>query len=552
MQLLLSLARSARSSLAAALIASALSGLFGSALAALINQALGATTNELPRLGLAFAGASIGMLLFRIWSEQKFVELSQATLARLRQQVSARMAEAPYRSLETEGRARWLAVLVEDVGHVAEFFVTVPRLVVHGAIVFGCLAYLAYLSWQVFFFAAAMVLLGAFLHTRAVRRAHLHLSGARLAEDDLYEHFRALISGAKELNMSAARREAFLSEVLETSVHAVRRDRTRGMLVFVGAGSVGSFLFFVVIGGVIFGLTALMEIESSVRSAYALMFLYMMHPMEMLVEAVPELGRARVALERIDEIAVEPTVPAPAAAPPAFESVELRQVVHRYQHETDDGAFTLGPVNLKLVPGEVVFLVGGNGGGKTTLAKLLTGLYEPDAGQVLLNGRTVRHDELEGYRQHFSAVFSEFHLFENLLGIRAANLDARARQLLERLQLAHKVTVQGGVFSTTALSRGQQKRLALLVAYMEDRPIYVFDEWAADQDPAYKDVFYRELLPDLAARGKAVLVITHDEHYFDLAQRRLQLDMGRIEEHHSLWPAPIPSSADSAWSALPE
>lgn len=542
MKVLFALARASRASLAAALIGSSLSGLLGSALAALINRALSASADELPRLGLIFAGAAVGMLVFRIWSEAKFIELSQGTLARLRQRACRRMASAPFREIETQGAARWLAVLVEDVQRVAELFVTVPRLLVHGAIVVGCLGYLAFLSFQVFLFATGMVIAGACIHFWAVGRAHRHLSGARDAEDELYEHFRSLIEGAKELNLSRARREAFLGDVLEHAVDVVRRRRTRGMLVFVGAGSFGTFLFFVVIGVVLFVLSPLLGIDDSVRSAYALMFLYMMHPMEVLVEAVPELSQARIALERLEQLPPEParTRADAASATSAFRSLALRQVRHRYRRDGEDGAFSLGPIDLRLSPGELVFLVGGNGGGKTTLAKLLVGLYEPEAGQVLLDGEVIEGVERERYRQRFAAIFSEFHLFENLLGITASDLDERARELLGRLQLSHKVRVECGMFSTTELSRGQQKRLALLVAYLEDRPVYVFDEWAADQDPVYKDVFYNELLPDLKARGKAVLVITHDDQYFHLADRRLKLESGCLEEQRAE-PALAPS-----------
>jgi putative ATP-binding cassette transporter len=136
-------------------------------------------------------------------------------------------------------------------------------------------------------------------------------------------------------------------------------------------------------------------------------------------------------------------------------------------------------------------------------------------------------DEREAYRQHFSAVFTDFHLFDSLFGL-APELDRRARELLVELELAHKVRLDRGKFSTTELSRGQQKRLALLVACLEDRPVYVFDEWAADQDPTYKDVFYTRVLPDLKARGKALLVVTHDDRYFHVADRSVKLEAGRL------------------------
>src|SRR5262249_40882734 len=121
-----------------------------------------------------------------------------------------------------------------------------------------------------------------------------------------------------------------------------------------------------------------------------------------------------------------------------------------------------------------------------------------------------------------------FHLFDSLLGMESPGLDAQARRYLSELRLAHKVKVQNGALSTTELSRGQRKRLALLTAYLEDRPLYVFDEWAADQDPQFKEIFYPRLLPELKARGKAVLVISHDDRYFPVADRILRLEDGKL------------------------
>jgi putative ATP-binding cassette transporter len=203
-------------------------------------------------------------------------------------------------------------------------------------------------------------------------------------------------------------------------------------------------------------------------------------------------------------------------------------VTHSYRKETEDETFTLGPIDLALHPGECVFLIGGNGSGKTTLAKLLTGLYFPDAGEIRLDGRPVGEAERESYRQLFSTVFSDFHLFERLHGIEASRTDGPARQYLERFHLERKVRIEGGAFSTLDLSQGQRKRLALLAAYLEDRPIYLFDEWAADQDPAFKEIFYRQLLPELKARGKAAIVISHDDRYFGVADRVVKLEDGRL------------------------
>src|SRR5207249_2754344 len=159
----------------------------------------------------------------------------------------------------------------------------------------------------------------------------------------------------------------------------------------------------------------------------------------------------------------------------------------------------------------VVFLIGGNGSGKTTLAKLLMGLYPPESGAIYLDSQPITDSSREAYRQLFSVVFSDFYLFEQLIGLVSPGLDARARDYLVQLQLDRKVQVEHGILSTTALSQGQRKRLALLTAYLENRPFYIFDEWAADQDPVFKELFYTKILSDLKARGKTVLVITHDD-----------------------------------------
>ncbi len=193
--------------------------------------------------------------------------------------------------------------------------------------------------------------------------------------------------------------------------------------------------------------------------------------------------------------------------------------------------FLLGPISMTLQPGQITFVVGGNGSGKSTLAKLITGLYLPQTGSVRLDGVEINDQNQEWYRQHFTAIFSDFYLFESYLGFHQDNLDQEVQNYLRQLQLDHKVQVKDGVLSTIHLSQGQRKRLALLTAYLEDRPIYLFDEWAADQEPMFRDLFYTQILTKLKERGKAVLVITHDDRYFHLADQLIKLDYGRVVSH---------------------
>jgi putative ATP-binding cassette transporter len=213
-----------------------------------------------------------------------------------------------------------------------------------------------------------------------------------------------------------------------------------------------------------------------------------------------------------------------------WRQIEFLGVTHAYRCQGRPHGFVLGPIDLTLTPGEIVFVIGGNGSGKTTLGKLLTGLYMPESGDIMLDGQPITAANREGYRQLFSVVFDDAVVFDSLWGLDAADRDERAQECLRQLELDHLVTVTNGTFSTTSLSRGQRKRLALLTAYLEDRPIYIFDEWAADQDPAFRKVFYLKLLPELKRRGKTVVAITHDDRYFASADRVVKLEEGKVVE----------------------
>ncbi len=249
---------------------------------------------------------------------------------------------------------------------------------------------------------------------------------------------------------------------------------------------------------------------------------------------LPLLTRAGIALQKIESLGLSLSSRAEVSSVPpevnySWQRLELKGVTYPYRTEQEESSFILGSIDLTLHPRELVFIVGGNGSGKSTLAKLITGLYIPKTGEIELDGQPINQQNREWYRQYFSVVFSDFYLFERLLGLDNTHLDTQAQDYLRQLQLDHKVKVKNGKLSTTALSQGQRKRLTLLTAYLEDRPIYLFDEWAADQDPVFKEIFYTQFLPKLRDRGKTVLVISHDDHYFHLADRIVKLDYGQVE-----------------------
>ena len=525
------LIRRTRGLMTAAALASILSGLFSVLLIAQINAALTSDSASRASAAWAFAGIAVALMVCRMVSTALFERLGQRALAELRSFVAQCVAETPFAQFERVGSARIQSALTEHSNNVAVLFVSLPVILTNTVIVVGCLGYLAMLSWQVVLFALGVIGLGAVGYHLVHLRAIHYLQDASSEQDRLFGHFRALTDGAKELRLHQRKSRVFMDQILGESVEGVRRLRTYGMSLFVISTSWGQFLMYAFIGLVLFVLAGDGPNQTQVMTGFALVFVFMVTPLEGLLINIPRINMARVAASRIDDITREmPQGQERQASPqvPALQRLELRDVTHQYYHEQSDDFFELGPINLSFTPGEVVFLVGGNGSGKTTLAKVVVGLYPPEGGEVLLNGERVEADGWDAYRQLFSVVFSDFHLFERLLEAPRDGLDEEGNRLLAKLHLQHKVRVENGAFTTQALSQGQRKRLALVVAYLEDRPFLVFDEWAADQDPLFKEVFYCEVLPELKRMGKAVLVITHDDRYFHLADRLVRLESGKL------------------------
>ncbi|MFC0709985.1 cyclic peptide export ABC transporter [Azorhizophilus paspali] len=526
------LIRQSRHLLTAAILASVAAGVCSVLLLTRINAALVAS-DPAERTALAWGFAAIALLamLSRMLSSVLFECLGQYAHAELRRFVSARVMATDFRRLEEIGGPRVLSALSEHCARVADFFVGFPAILVNGIVVVGCLVYMAWLSWSVFFIAAVVIGLGSLGYHLAHLWAIRHLDAASREQDRLFGHFRALVDGAKELRLHASKRERFARDVLGASIEEVRRERTRGSSIFLALSAWGNFLIYAFIGLVLFVLVGEVPERERIMTGFALVFVFMVSPLENLLLVLPRANLAKVSAQRIDEITQELQPSGDEATtrlPAAFASLSLEGASHRYYHEVADEMFTLGPVDLDFSPGQISFLVGGNGSGKTTLAKLLVGLYRPEEGAIRVDGEAVEEAGLDGYRQLFSAIFSDFHLFDRLLDVPSADLDARGNVLLAKLHLQHKVQVRDGAFTTRALSQGQRKRLALVVAYLEDRPFLVFDEWAADQDPLFKEVFYCELLPELKAMGKAVLVISHDDRYFHLADRVIRMENGQV------------------------
>ena len=533
MKLLFFLLQSSRLRMAIAILTGFVSGASSAALIALASRAIG-SGGDIGSISGIFITLAVISLVTSVVSQVVLVQLSQDAVFNLRLGLSRQILSSELSHLEQLGNARTLATLTEDVNAVANAVALFPYLCIDMATIVGSFAYICWLSWQGFLMVMGLFVLAIITTQLMLKRGYQFLKLAREDQDQLFKHFRTITDGIKELKLHYDRRQTFLSDDLEAASASYRRHNVSALILFSMASSWGRLIFFFAIGFVLFALPQVLSVPLQTLSGYVLIFTYATLPLEKLVSKLPVLSQASVSLQKIDLLGLSlrskaETNTVPVAVDPNWQRLELRGIAHHYERPGEESSFALGPIDLAFSPGELVFIVGGNGSGKSTLSKLITGLYVPDQGEIWLDGQPITSENREWYRQHFSAIYADFYLFDRLLGIENPNLDDQAQAYLKQLHLDHKVTITNGRLSTIELSQGQRKRLSLLTAYLEDRPIYLFDEWASDQDPLFRELFYTEFLPKLKYQGKTVFVISHDDHYFHVADRLIKLDYGTIE-----------------------
>lgn len=522
--------------IAFATAAGAVAGLGSTALIAVINRCLG-QTGPTRGLGWDFVALCVIIPLAGFASQALLTALTAKAARDLRFRLAQQVLAAPYRLTEELGVPKLMATITDDIPSVTAAITSLPVLCTQIAIVIGCLVYLGWLSWPLLLVVVVYLVVGLLSYQIPIARSVQYFRKMRDAWDATFHAIRDLTEGTKELKLHRSRRSAFLSEQLEPAIDDVQNYGIKANTFAVAAANWGQMLFFIFIGVILFITPRFIIVDHQVLTGYTLTVLFMTAPLSIVLNTLPVLEKAHVAADKVKKLGLSlssrsPEVSTRALATPAardWKWLELDGVTHTYRTDGESSEFLLGPLNLTFLPGELVFLVGGNGSGKTTLAKILMGLYEPEEGVVRLDTRPVTHDTIDDYRQNFSVVFYDFYLFERLLGLAGEDLLTNADRYLKRLQLSDKLYLEGNKLSTVALSQGQRKRLALLTAYLEDRPIYIFDEWASDQDPSFKQIFYCDILPELKANGKTIIVISHDDRYYHLADRIIKLERGKVE-----------------------
>lgn len=529
MQLLLLVWRQYRWPFIAVMALSLASAALGIGLIAFINVRLIEMVDTSLSVLPEFLGLLLLLMAVTLGSQLALTALGHHFVFRLRSEFIKRILDTQVERVEQLGSASLLAGLTSDVRAITIAFVRLPELVQGIILTFGSAAYLAWLSSKMLAVTALWIVITIWGGFMLVSRVYKHMAVLRETEDKLYNDYQTVLEGRKELTLNRERAEHIFNHLYIPDAREYRHHIIRADTFHLSAVNWSNIMMLGAIGLVFWMANGLGWADTNVAATYSLTLLFLRTPLLSAVGALPTLLSAQVAFNKLKKFDLAPfkaEFPRPQAFP-NWQTLELRNVTFRYQ----DSAFSVGPVNLTIRRGELLFLIGGNGSGKSTLAMLLTGLYQPQSGEILLDGKALSAEKPEDYRKLFSAVFTDVWLFDRLLGPEGQQANpALVEKWLAQLQMSHKLELQDGKILNLKLSKGQKKRVALLLALAEDRDIIMLDEWAADQDPHFRREFYQVLLPLMKEMGKTLFAISHDDHYFQHADRLLEMCGGQLSE----------------------
>jgi putative ATP-binding cassette transporter len=524
---------------------SALGGISNAAILAAINA--GAQAANYSHKSSLWAAALFVIALSVFIKTQYYIVITcavetEAIIHRLRVRLMDCVRRSELFPMETIGRSRIVGAITTDTAVLKQASNTLTFGVQGLVLIFFVAIYVAYLS--VIAFVLSVVIIGVAAAIFHIKSGQLTVGTREAAKwgDRLFDRLIDFLDGFKEVRLNSSRSDGLFADACEVSRTAANIKiwtdaETRKRLV-----STQSFVY-LLLGTVVFvapSLSGSLAGTSIMQTTTALLFV--VGACFGIVQSIPILMAADAAADRIYQLEADLLATAVsvdlsgAELPRRFDKIEMRNIVFRYVDKMSETIFQVGPVDFQLQAGDLVFITGGNGSGKSTFLKLLAGLYVPDSGEITRDGERVDNSTREAYRVLMTAIFTDYHLFQRLYGIPDPD-PVEVDRLLTQFRLADKTGLTAGEFRTIDLSGGQRKRLALIVGLMEKRPILLLDEWTSDQDPEFRRKFYEGLLLAMKQAGTTVVVVTHDDRYLnelDIPARRLRMDEGRLVEQHSV------------------
>ena len=508
----------------AMIVSSAVFSGSGILILAFINKYLLNLKEQDAQILLAFFALLILFLGFSVLSRIALSVIGNDFVYELRTKTIKRILDTANQKIVAAGKSNLIASLSSDVRSLTDGFMQVPS-IIQGVLIIGATGtYVLYISAEIFVFLVLWTGAATWICKRSIKNIHKYFEQYRKCEDALYRDYQTCIEGHRELSLNLARAKRLFLERFIPNAKSLRENIVKAeihqsfmsnWLNTVMLGAVGIEIYFCLACGAA-------SLQDAITVALAILFLRA--PLMMLLYSVPSVFRARIAYERLKKLDLAPFEPEfelGETAPQIWQKLRLKDINFAY----DEGSeFALKDINLEISRGDTVFLIGKNGSGKSTLFMILAGLLAPKSGEMFADDVKITESNLKSYANTISAVFSDFYLFDEVM----SDDEALIEGLLKKMSIENKVSVKDGNFSTLNLSQGQKKRLAMVAALLEKRKFLILDEWAADQDSEFRRHFYTEFLPELKAQGYTVFAISHDDTYFDAADKIYEIRNGQI------------------------
>jgi putative ATP-binding cassette transporter len=523
-------------------IMASLAGISNAVILASVNAAAQAGKDGKPGLALGMLFV-ISLLLFM--TAGRFLVIAavgeiEALIHRLRVRLMDYVRHSELLGLEEIGRARIYAAVVGQTDSLRQATTSLAFTMQGAILVIFVAIYIAWMSLAAFALSVLVIGLATAIYFVKSRQLAGDLQAAAEWQNRLFGRLTDLLEGFKEVRLNAPRSDDLYDDIVEVSRNASNTNIRTQAETFKRLVSSQSSMY-VLLGAVVFLAPIFSSVADGSIAKITMAVLFVIGACFGLVQAVPVMQAASAAAEDFEKL--ESQLRALAAEETglveqksSFDAIEMCGMLFHYLDRKFETPFQIGPLDFSLHKGELVYITGGNGSGKSTFLKVLAGLYAPDEGEIKLDGKLITNETRNVYRSLFSAIFFDYHLFQRLYGVPEPD-PAEVERELARFKLTGKTELVDGEFRTLHLSTGQRKRLALIVSLLEKRQILLLDEWAADQDPEYRHKFYYELLPELHRAGVTVVLVTHDDRYLeelDLIGRRLRMEDGRFVDEHAL------------------